>query len=108
VIAGPTAPTCAFAVGAKADDPVQMYLNDIFTIAANLTGMPAMSMPCGFTKDGLPIGLQLQGTYFDEARVLNVAHRFQQATDFHLQTPSPQPSPLGGEGAERSEAGERP
>jgi aspartyl-tRNA(Asn)/glutamyl-tRNA(Gln) amidotransferase subunit A len=87
VIAGPTAPTCAFAIGAKADDPVQMYLNDIFTIAANLTGMPAMSIPCGYTADKLPIGLQLQGSYFDEARLLNVAHRFQQATDWHLRTP---------------------
>jgi aspartyl-tRNA(Asn)/glutamyl-tRNA(Gln) amidotransferase subunit A len=103
VIAGPTAPTCAFAIGAKTDDPVQMYLNDIFTIAANLTGMPAMSIACGFTKDGLPIGMQLQGHYFDEARLLKVAHRFQQVTDFHLRSPSPAslrsaPSPRTGEG----------
>ena len=88
VIAGPTAPTCAFKIGAKADDPVQMYLNDIFTIAANLTGMPAISIPCGFTPDGLPIGLQLQGNHFDDARLLNVAHRFQQATDWHRRTPA--------------------
>ncbi|HSC23838.1 MAG TPA: Asp-tRNA(Asn)/Glu-tRNA(Gln) amidotransferase subunit GatA [Casimicrobiaceae bacterium] len=88
VIAGPTAPTCAFPIGAKADDPVQMYLNDIFTIAANLTGMPAMSIPCGFTPQRLPIGLQLQGRYFDEARLLDVAHRYQQVTDWHLRTPS--------------------
>jgi aspartyl-tRNA(Asn)/glutamyl-tRNA(Gln) amidotransferase subunit A len=87
VIAGPTAPTAAFRIGAKADDPVQMYLNDIFTIAANLTGTPAMSIPCGFTPDGLPIGLQLQGNHFDEARILDVAHRFQQVTDWHLRTP---------------------
>jgi len=87
VIAGPTAPTCAFAIGAKADDPVQMYLNDIFTIAANLTGMPAMSIPCGFTSGSLPIGLQLQGSPFDEERILNVAHRFQQATDWHTRVP---------------------
>ena len=87
VIAGPTAPTAAFRIGAKADDPVQMYLNDIFTIAANLTGMPAVSIPCGFTPDALPIGLQLQGNHFDEARVLNVAHRFQQATDWHARMP---------------------
>jgi aspartyl-tRNA(Asn)/glutamyl-tRNA(Gln) amidotransferase subunit A len=107
VIAGPTAPTCAFAIGAKADDPVQMYLNDIFTIAANLTGMPAMSIPCGFTSGNLPIGLQIQGNHFDEARILNVAHRFQQATDWHLRRPSPQPSPrTRGEEAEQSEAGE--
>jgi len=98
VIAGPTAPTCAFDIGAKADDPVQMYLNDIFTIAANLTGMPAMSLPCGFTAGGLPIGLQLQGNYFDEARILDVAHRYQQATDWHRRSPpSPQPSPHGGD-----------
>ena len=88
VIAGPTAPTCAFAIGAKTGDPVQMYLNDIFTIAANLTGMPAMSIPCGFTSGRLPIGLQLQGNYFDEARILNVAHRYQQVTDWHLRMPS--------------------
>jgi aspartyl-tRNA(Asn)/glutamyl-tRNA(Gln) amidotransferase subunit A len=87
VIVGPTTPTAAFAIGANADDPVQMYLNDIFTIAANLTGMPAMSIPCGFTSDALPIGLQIQGSYFDEARLLNVAHRYQQATDWHLRVP---------------------
>jgi aspartyl-tRNA(Asn)/glutamyl-tRNA(Gln) amidotransferase subunit A len=87
VIVGPTTPTAAFPIGAKADDPVQMYLNDIFTIAANLTGMPAMSIPCGFTSDALPIGLQIQGDYFDEARILNVAHRYQQATDWHLRVP---------------------
>src|SRR6059036_3184833 len=66
VIAGPTAPTCAFTLGAKTDDPVQMYLNDIFTVAANLTGLPAISVPCGFTPDSLPVGLQIQGNYFDE------------------------------------------
>jgi aspartyl-tRNA(Asn)/glutamyl-tRNA(Gln) amidotransferase subunit A len=87
VIVGPTTPTAAFAIGANADDPVQMYLNDIFTIAANLTGMPAMSIPCGFTSDALPIGLQIQGNRFDEARLLNVAHRYQQATDWHLRVP---------------------
>jgi aspartyl-tRNA(Asn)/glutamyl-tRNA(Gln) amidotransferase subunit A len=87
VIAGPTTPTAAFPIGAKADDPVQMYLNDIFTIAANLTGSPAMSIPCGYTADDLPIGLQIQGHHFDEARILQVAHRFQQATDWHLRRP---------------------
>jgi aspartyl-tRNA(Asn)/glutamyl-tRNA(Gln) amidotransferase subunit A len=87
VIAGPTAPTCAFGIGAKADDPVQMYLNDIFTIAANLTGMPAMSIPCGFTSESLPVGLQLQGNHFSEARLLAVAHRYQQATDWHTRVP---------------------
>ena len=87
VIAGPTTPTPAFVLGAKTGDPVQMYLNDIFTIAANLTGAPALSMPCGFTRDGLPIGVQLQADYFGEARLLDVAHRYQQATDWHLRVP---------------------
>ena len=80
---GPTAPTPAFKLGDKTDDPVQMYLNDIFTIAGNLTGAPAISIPCGFDRRGLPIGLQVQGNYFAEARLLNVAHQFQQATDWH-------------------------
>ncbi|HEX4885139.1 MAG TPA: Asp-tRNA(Asn)/Glu-tRNA(Gln) amidotransferase subunit GatA [Casimicrobiaceae bacterium] len=87
VIAGPTAPTAAFRLGDKADDPVQMYLNDIFTIAANLAGIPALSMPCGFTGDGRPVGLQLHGPAFAEARLLEVAHRFQQATDWHERAP---------------------
>jgi aspartyl-tRNA(Asn)/glutamyl-tRNA(Gln) amidotransferase subunit A len=87
VIVGPTAPSAAFTIGAKMDDPVQMYLNDIFTIAANLTGAPALSIPCGFTAAGLPIGLHLQGNYFDEARLLDVAHRFQQTTDWHRRAP---------------------
>jgi aspartyl-tRNA(Asn)/glutamyl-tRNA(Gln) amidotransferase subunit A len=65
-----------------------MYLGDIFTIAANLTGAPAISIPAGFTRDGLPIGLKLQANAFDEARLLTVAHRFQQATDWHLRVPS--------------------
>jgi len=87
VIAGPTAPSPAFPIGAKAGDPVQMYLNDIYTVAANLTGAPAMSIPCGFTSGGLPIGLQLQGDYFSEARLAAIAHRFQQATDWHRRAP---------------------
>jgi aspartyl-tRNA(Asn)/glutamyl-tRNA(Gln) amidotransferase subunit A len=87
VIMGPTAPSPAFAFGAKTDDPVQMYLNDIFTIAANLTGAPAISIPCGFDRRGLPIGLQIQGNYFREGKILNVAHRFQQATDWHARAP---------------------
>ncbi|MEP7181133.1 MAG: Asp-tRNA(Asn)/Glu-tRNA(Gln) amidotransferase subunit GatA [Betaproteobacteria bacterium] len=87
VIMGPTAPTAAFKIGAKTDDPVQMYLNDIFTIAANLTGAPALSIPCGFDRNGLPIGLQIQGDYFAEAKLLDVAHRFQQATDWHARAP---------------------
>ncbi len=88
VIVGPTAPTAAFPIGAKTDDPVQMYLNDIFTVAANLTGAPAMSIPCGFDRSGLPIGLQIQGDYFAEATMLDVAHRFQQATDWHRRVPA--------------------
>jgi aspartyl-tRNA(Asn)/glutamyl-tRNA(Gln) amidotransferase subunit A len=87
VIMGPTAPTAAFPIGAKADDPVQMYLNDIFTVAANLAGAPGLSIPCGFDRNGLPIGLQIQGDYFTEARMLDVAHRFQQATDWHRKRP---------------------
>ena len=87
VILGPTAPSTAFKFGAMTDDPVQMYLNDIFTIAANLTGAPAISIPCGFDRRGLPIGLQIQGDYFAEAKILNVAHRYQQATDWHRRAP---------------------
>jgi aspartyl-tRNA(Asn)/glutamyl-tRNA(Gln) amidotransferase subunit A len=88
-IAGPTAPSAAFRIGAKSDDPVQMYLNDIFTVAANLTGMPAISVPCGFTKDGLPIGMQLQADHFREALLLDAAHRYQQSTDWHARAPEP-------------------
>ncbi len=83
VIMGPTAPSPAFKFGAKTDDPVQMYLNDIFTIAGNLTGAPAISIPCGFDRRGLPIGLQIQGNYFTEAHLLRVAHQFQLASDWH-------------------------
>jgi aspartyl-tRNA(Asn)/glutamyl-tRNA(Gln) amidotransferase subunit A len=88
IIAGPTAPTAAFPLGANSDDPVKMYLNDIFTTAANLTGAPALSIPCGFDRNGLPIGLQLQGPAFTEAKLLEVAHRFQQATDWHQRIPA--------------------
>ena len=88
VIVGPTAPTVAFRVGEKVADPVTMYLNDIYTIGVNLAGVPAMSIPCGFGRGGLPVGLQLIGDYFAEARLLNVAHRFQRATDWHLRTPA--------------------
>ena len=88
VIMGPTAPSTAFAFGDKADDPVQMYLNDIFTIAANLAGLPAMSVPCGFDGKGLPVGLHLVANYFDEARMLDIAHRYQQVTDWHTRRPT--------------------
>jgi aspartyl-tRNA(Asn)/glutamyl-tRNA(Gln) amidotransferase subunit A len=86
VIMGPTSPSTAFKLGEKAADPVQMYLSDIYTIAVNLAGLPGMSVPCGFVK-GLPVGLQLIGNYFAEAQLLNVAHRYQQATDWHQRRP---------------------
>ncbi len=86
VIMGPTAPGTAFPLGAKSNDPVTMYLEDIFTIASNLAGVPALSIPCGLIG-GKPAGLQLIGRDFDEARLLNVAHRYQLATDWHLQRP---------------------
>ena len=87
VILGPTAPTPAFRIGEKISDPVQMYLFDIYTISVNLAGLPGLSLPCGQAA-GLPVGLQLIGNYFSEARLLNVAHRFQQATDWHRQHPT--------------------
>ncbi|MGC1519571.1 MAG: Asp-tRNA(Asn)/Glu-tRNA(Gln) amidotransferase subunit GatA [Azonexus sp.] len=86
VIMGPTSPSTAFKLGEKAADPVQMYLSDIYTIAVNLAGLPGMSVPCGFAG-GLPVGLQLIGNYFGEAQLLNVAHRYQLATDWHLRRP---------------------
>jgi aspartyl-tRNA(Asn)/glutamyl-tRNA(Gln) amidotransferase subunit A len=88
MIAGPVAPTVAWKLGDKADDPVANYLADIFTLPASLAGLPGMSLPCGFGEGGMPVGLQLIGNYFGEARLLNAAHRFQQATDFHLRTPT--------------------
>src|SRR5512135_2460235 len=91
LILGPTAPDTAFPIGAKMDDPVQMYLNDIFTIPAPLAGLPALSIPCGFDRKGLPVGLQLIGNYFSEARMLGAAHRYQQATDWHLRVPAETP-----------------
>ncbi len=87
VIMGPTAPTPAFPLGAKDQDPLTMYLCDIYTIAANLAGLPGMSIPCGFV-DGLPVGLQLIGNYFDEARLLNAAHVYQGETDWHRRLPA--------------------
>ena len=90
MIMGPTAPTTAFNLGEKSDDPVSMYLSDIYTIAVNLAGLPGMSVPAGFGADGRPVGLQIIGNYFSEAKMLNVAHQFQQATDWHLRLP-----PLG-------------
>lgn len=86
VIMGPTSPETAFKLGAKADDPVNMYMADVFTIAVNLAGLPALSMPSGFIN-GLPAGTQVIGNYFQEGRILNVAHRYQMATDWHQQAP---------------------
>ena len=88
VIAGPTSPTVAWTLGEKNDDPVQMYLQDIYTIAVNLAGLPGLSLPCGTGAGDLPVGLQLIGNYFDEAHLLNVAHGFQQGTDWHRRTPA--------------------
>ncbi|MGB5561895.1 MAG: Asp-tRNA(Asn)/Glu-tRNA(Gln) amidotransferase subunit GatA [Sedimenticolaceae bacterium] len=87
VIVGPTAPGTAFRLGEKADDPVSMYLQDIYTIAVNLAGLPGMSIPAP-ASDGMPVGLQLIGNYFDEARLLNVAHQLQLVTDWHKQAPA--------------------
>jgi len=86
VIMGPTAPTTAFNLGDKTDDPVAMYLADIYTISTNLAGLPAISIPAGFVN-GLPVGLQIIGNYFEESRLLNISHRYQQKTDWHTQIP---------------------
>ena len=93
IIAGPTTPGPAFALGAKSDDPIAMYLEDVYTLAVNLAGLPGMSVPAGLVANK-PVGLQLIGRHFDEARLLNVAHRYQQATDWHLQQP---PALTGGQ-----------
>jgi aspartyl-tRNA(Asn)/glutamyl-tRNA(Gln) amidotransferase subunit A len=90
LIAGPTTPTPAFCIGEKTDDPVQMYLNDIYTIGVNLAGLPGISVPCGFA-DGLPVGLQLIGPHFGEPAVLNFAHQYQQVTDWHRRVPGAAP-----------------
>jgi aspartyl-tRNA(Asn)/glutamyl-tRNA(Gln) amidotransferase subunit A len=87
LIAGPVAPTVAWQIGEHGNDPLADYLADIFTLPASLAGLPGMSVPCGFGEGHMPVGLQLIGNYFDEARLLNAAHRFQQATDFHLRKP---------------------
>ncbi len=86
VIVGPTTPSPAFTIGEKVNDPVAMYMEDIFTLSLNLAGLPGMSVPCG-QVDGLPVGLQLIGNYFDEARLLNVAHQYQQNTEWHTLSP---------------------
>jgi len=86
IIMGPTVPSTAFKTGEKTEDPVSMYLQDIYTIATNLAGLPGMSIPAGFSND-LPVGLQIIGNYFDEARMLNVGHAYQQVTDWHTKMP---------------------
>ena len=88
VVATPTTPTPAFKLGEKTSDPIQMYLNDIFTVSANLTGLPAISVPCGFTADRLPIGFQLTGRMFDEASLLRTSEAFQRDTSFHTERPN--------------------
>jgi aspartyl-tRNA(Asn)/glutamyl-tRNA(Gln) amidotransferase subunit A len=88
VVVGPTSPTVAFKIGAKTADPVQMYLNDIYTIPANLAGLPGMSIPCGFGAGDLPVGLHIVGNYFAEAKMLTVAHQYQKATDWHKREPA--------------------
>ena len=87
IIMGPTTPTVAFNLGEKSGDPIQMYLSDIYTSAANLTGLPAMSIPVGFGNKNRPVGLHIIGNYFMEAQMLNVAHQYQQVTDWHLKSP---------------------
>ena len=88
VLMGPTTPSTAFALGAKSDDPIAMYLNDIYTISVNLAGLPGLSLPAGFDAGGMPVGLQVIGRYFDEARLLNVGYRYQQQTDWHERMPA--------------------
>ncbi len=87
VIMGPVTPTTAFGIGEKMDDPIEMYLSDIYTIAINLAGVPALSIPAGFVA-GMPVGLQIIGNYFAEDKLLNIAHQYQQVTDWHLHTPN--------------------
>ena len=91
LILGPVAPTTAFEIGAQIQDPVKMYLGDIFTVPGSLAGLPGLSIPCGFDEAGLPVGLQLTGTYFSEAKLLAAAHRYQQASDWHLRVPTETP-----------------
>jgi aspartyl-tRNA(Asn)/glutamyl-tRNA(Gln) amidotransferase subunit A len=88
VILGPVTPDVAWRLGEKTADPMQMYLADIYTLSTNLAGLPAMSVPCGFNQNNMPIGMQLIGNYFSEARLLQIAHQYQQATDWNLRQPS--------------------
>jgi aspartyl-tRNA(Asn)/glutamyl-tRNA(Gln) amidotransferase subunit A len=87
VIMGPTTPSPAWEIGSKAKSPVDMYLEDIYTLSVNLAGLPGLSIPCGL-KDGMPVGLQVIGNYFSESKLLNIGHQFQTATDWHTKKPS--------------------
>jgi len=86
-IVSPVTPAPAFRIGENTDDPLTMYLSDIFTLSANMAGIPGISVPCGFSRDGLPIGLQIMGNHFNEEILLTVAYNFEQATDFHKRKP---------------------
>ena len=88
VILSPVAPTPAFKIGEKVDDPLTMYLSDIFTLSANLAGIPGISVPCGFSSTGLPIGLQIMAKHFEEEKLFKVAYNFEQASDFHKKKPN--------------------
>jgi len=99
LIAGPVTPTAAFPLGAKVHDPLAMYLFDLYTVGTNLAGIPGISVPCGFTRDGLPIGLHLQAPAFEESRLLAAAHQFQQATDWHTRRPALEQLHAGGPAA---------
>jgi aspartyl-tRNA(Asn)/glutamyl-tRNA(Gln) amidotransferase subunit A len=87
VLLSPVAPTPAFKIGEKTDDPLTMYMSDVFTLSANLAGIPGMAIPCGLSSNGLPVGLQIMGPHFSEDRLMNVAHHFELHTDFHRQKP---------------------
>jgi aspartyl-tRNA(Asn)/glutamyl-tRNA(Gln) amidotransferase subunit A len=87
VIVTPTTPTTAFKIGEKIQDPLQMYLSDIYTISVNLAGLPALSLPCGFDSEGLPIGMQIVGKHFDESTILGAAYAYEQSTDWHKRKP---------------------
>ena len=95
VVMGPTSPTPAFKIGEKADDPLAMYLSDIYTISANLAGIAGISIPCGFTKAGLPIGLQILAAPFEEEKLLRMARMYERATDWHTRRPNVSAAPQG-------------
>ncbi len=88
MIAAPVAPTTAFKIGEHGDDPLAMYLEDVFTLPANLAGVPGLAFPVGFDTQGLPIGMQLMGPHFREELLFQTAHAYQQVTDWHLHTPA--------------------